>query len=431
MEEQALYKAILASPHDDTPRLVYADWLEENADLYPEVVARTMRARAEFIRIQCTIARTGPAGWRQAQENPDPTLARRERRLRFTHGQKWRRAVPVSLASSPFDRGFLRPYRALTPITFPLTTDEPLRVAPLWDIHLYASDWHNDPHADRGQYDHLLNTIAQSPALERIGWLKVSFFHTSTTNFLLTGRFYNVETLVLNYGPFPEVLAAVAANESFRSLRYVSLGNDTRIWTGQPRSTIQIASTMVQLVEANRRHRPYGGMRLELGKIALTVTNIPDPTIPGPFPWAPTEVLDVRQTQRVVEEHRQDRNLHTGLLLYVLIFIAIALAVMSKDRAVKPRPNTDAVFRNTPYDSLPLVLKPTPLPPPLPESLLKYLEQLKGKGQLSELWQLHQEGSPAQKEAIRLLLANKEPSQIPAKLLPEIAPPPRSVNDPK
>ncbi|MGO9416385.1 MAG: TIGR02996 domain-containing protein [Syntrophobacteraceae bacterium] len=40
-------QAIIASPADDAPRLVYADWLEEHGDL----------ARTEFIRLQCELAR--------------------------------------------------------------------------------------------------------------------------------------------------------------------------------------------------------------------------------------------------------------------------------------------------------------------------------------------------------------------------------------
>lgn len=42
----ALLAAILANPGDDTPRLVYADWLEEAGDAN----------RAAFIRLQCRIA---------------------------------------------------------------------------------------------------------------------------------------------------------------------------------------------------------------------------------------------------------------------------------------------------------------------------------------------------------------------------------------
>src|SRR6185437_6835726 len=46
-----LYRAILSSPADDAPRLMYAD---EIADEQPE--------RAAFIRVQCELARTNHAG---------------------------------------------------------------------------------------------------------------------------------------------------------------------------------------------------------------------------------------------------------------------------------------------------------------------------------------------------------------------------------
>jgi uncharacterized protein (TIGR02996 family) len=41
-EEDVLFQAVLAEPDDDTPRLIYADWLEERGD-----------PRAEFVRVQC------------------------------------------------------------------------------------------------------------------------------------------------------------------------------------------------------------------------------------------------------------------------------------------------------------------------------------------------------------------------------------------
>ena len=47
MSHDAFMRAIRAAPDDDAPRLVYADWLEENGD----------PMRAEFIRVQCTRAR--------------------------------------------------------------------------------------------------------------------------------------------------------------------------------------------------------------------------------------------------------------------------------------------------------------------------------------------------------------------------------------
>lgn len=46
-EQRALWAAIRANPLDDTPRLVYADWLQEHSD----------ETRAEFIRVQIELER--------------------------------------------------------------------------------------------------------------------------------------------------------------------------------------------------------------------------------------------------------------------------------------------------------------------------------------------------------------------------------------
>lgn len=52
-DRHALLAAILANPDDDTPRLVYADWLDEFGD-------ENDRARARFIREWCEAARRDP-----------------------------------------------------------------------------------------------------------------------------------------------------------------------------------------------------------------------------------------------------------------------------------------------------------------------------------------------------------------------------------
>jgi uncharacterized protein (TIGR02996 family) len=62
----ALLAAIIAAPDDDTPRLVYADWLDENGQ--PE--------RAEFIRLQ--IENTGKP---MAERQREAELLRRSRKL--------------------------------------------------------------------------------------------------------------------------------------------------------------------------------------------------------------------------------------------------------------------------------------------------------------------------------------------------------------
>lgn len=46
-DRAALICSILSSPHDDVPRLIFADWLDEHGEV----------ARAEFVRVQCELAR--------------------------------------------------------------------------------------------------------------------------------------------------------------------------------------------------------------------------------------------------------------------------------------------------------------------------------------------------------------------------------------
>lgn len=73
---KALFEAVLQSPHDDAPRLVYADWLYENGQ--PE--------RAEFIQTQCAL-NSGDLEPGQRAE-----LQLREHQLLSQHGWDWAEA---------------------------------------------------------------------------------------------------------------------------------------------------------------------------------------------------------------------------------------------------------------------------------------------------------------------------------------------------
>jgi uncharacterized protein (TIGR02996 family) len=89
--EDAFFEAIRDDPPDDTPRLVYADWLEENGD--PE--------RAEFIRLQCELARMDP-------DDPGrPALEQRERALLAAHEAEWLGPLHPHLLEWSFERGFV------------------------------------------------------------------------------------------------------------------------------------------------------------------------------------------------------------------------------------------------------------------------------------------------------------------------------------
>src|SRR5262249_44366898 len=80
---------IAANVEDDGPRLVYADWLDDNGD----------RERAAFIRAQCRLAKMGPC---------DPErfgLELDAEELLASHGKKWLK-LPRIGARGGFVRGF-------------------------------------------------------------------------------------------------------------------------------------------------------------------------------------------------------------------------------------------------------------------------------------------------------------------------------------
>jgi uncharacterized protein (TIGR02996 family) len=121
----ALVRAVFAEPHDDAPRLVYADWLEEHGDEHD-------RTRAEFIRLQCEIAQI---------DEDDPgydQLARRQSRLWNRNARRWRSGLGPALRDSPFVRGFPYPKvrRSYSPANFLKHAAGALGEAPSWQVEI-------------------------------------------------------------------------------------------------------------------------------------------------------------------------------------------------------------------------------------------------------------------------------------------------------
>jgi uncharacterized protein (TIGR02996 family) len=89
--DEAFLQAIIENPDDDTPRLVYADWLDEHGQ----------EERAEFIRVQCELARL------TSDDPRRPKLKTRERELLNEHQREW--AGPLGRWAYPneFRRGFV------------------------------------------------------------------------------------------------------------------------------------------------------------------------------------------------------------------------------------------------------------------------------------------------------------------------------------
>ncbi len=88
--EDAFLQAICEAPDDDTPRLVYADYLDERAD-----------PRGGFIRVQVALA-TLPEGDERRED-----LEARERALLEQHEEEWLGPVRGLVQRWTFRRGFL------------------------------------------------------------------------------------------------------------------------------------------------------------------------------------------------------------------------------------------------------------------------------------------------------------------------------------
>jgi uncharacterized protein (TIGR02996 family) len=148
MSAATLLSAISESPEDDTPRLVYADWLEENGQA----------ERGEFIRVQCQLART---------PRTDPhwvTLRDRAAQLQRQHGKDWQAEVPSlegGYWGSDYRRGFVE---EATFGTWSAFADQARRIfaaAPLVRLHLTKP-------ASRS-----MAKMARSPLLARLRRLKM------------------------------------------------------------------------------------------------------------------------------------------------------------------------------------------------------------------------------------------------------------------
>jgi uncharacterized protein (TIGR02996 family) len=142
--EEAILQDVLEHPSDDTPRLVYADWLEENDQ--PE--------RAEFIRLQVELAR-------RPEEDPGvPALRYRAEELLAGPGRGWDPGVRRLLLRYEYRRGFLEVARVRAR-TFLRQGAELFRATPVREVALEDAEG-------------LLAALAASPVLAWVEGLSLS-----------------------------------------------------------------------------------------------------------------------------------------------------------------------------------------------------------------------------------------------------------------
>jgi uncharacterized protein (TIGR02996 family) len=198
-DEKALLAAISAHPHDDTPRLVYADWLDEN----------DRPARAEFIRVQCELARLDE--W---DEDRRPALLTREGKLWKRHEKDWRKSLPADMRKDPFRRGFVAPMQRGNNVR--KFIDKPASAfdwAPAWDYVLEGA-------ADG------LPELARCAHLRRLAGLKlwVSATEDGAAAMLGSPHLGTIRSLELGYGNhWVLALSALAENPATESLTALNI----------------------------------------------------------------------------------------------------------------------------------------------------------------------------------------------------------------
>jgi uncharacterized protein (TIGR02996 family) len=96
-DELALLAAIRDNPDEDTPRLVYADWLQEH----------DQHERAEFIRLQCAVARMPPGKEASAKAKQAERLLKANKVAWF--GPLWKKfhSTKPAVGHCRIDRGFI------------------------------------------------------------------------------------------------------------------------------------------------------------------------------------------------------------------------------------------------------------------------------------------------------------------------------------
>jgi uncharacterized protein (TIGR02996 family) len=142
-DEAGLLRAIWDQPQDDTPRLVYADLLDERG-------GEEDRARAELIRVQCELTRLAGDDPRFDQ------LEAREGELLTGWENGWWKGMPSGARKGIFSRGFPVPSLGRFSIDGLVRQREArLRAAPLWRYHY-------------GVYGRDLKSLLPWPCLDRL-----------------------------------------------------------------------------------------------------------------------------------------------------------------------------------------------------------------------------------------------------------------------
>jgi uncharacterized protein (TIGR02996 family) len=236
-DEKALLGAIWEHPLEDTPRLIYADWLQETGEA-------ANVARAEFIRLQCEQARLDWLDPRrtQAEAQASPLFIR--------YRKEWTPNAPGCIwrlrNSTVYDRGFPLPGRELNLHMFRASPASDWDAAPLWKLILLKN---------KVRDKELLAECLNSSLFSRVSELTLRskpfaepphrWQPEEVVPLIRSPLARNVTRLVLDNNPVgPDVVAALADPSV--------LPNLTRLSLGASGLTIQALTTLAHAPAATR-----------------------------------------------------------------------------------------------------------------------------------------------------------------------------------
>jgi uncharacterized protein (TIGR02996 family) len=214
-DREALLAAIRAAPDDDLPRLIFADWIEENPSAALPEEQASVGARAAFIRAQIEAARAEPhsPAARAAEERAAALLTDDTR-------DAWSAAIRHQVLDYAFHRGFVE-HVTVNAAVFAEIAKDLFESEPIRSLRLVR------PAPSRSEYEVLLQPLFEVPQLAQLRALdlqSVELLHDDCMNLAESPHLAQLTDLCLRDNPiFPPWLNDVLASDLWPSLTALDL----------------------------------------------------------------------------------------------------------------------------------------------------------------------------------------------------------------
>lgn len=220
-DREALLAAIRSTPDDDLPRLVYADWLEENADSLPANEQHSAHDRAAFIRAQVEAARAEPfsPAARAANERAD-------RLLHSVNREIWTWPLRGKILDAGFERGFIE-QATVDAAQFPEVADDIFEAEPVRSLRAFR------PAPSHSEYEVLLGPFFDVPRLCQIAALdlqNVELIFDDCEKMAESPHLVGLTHLSLRGNPiYPDWIRRFLESESWPNLTSLDLADITNL----------------------------------------------------------------------------------------------------------------------------------------------------------------------------------------------------------